>query len=89
MKGIVTVVGKDNVGIISKVCTLLSDNRINILDISQSILQDYFNMIMIADFTNCEIRFEECVEILNELGKEIGVEIKLQHEDIFNTMHRI
>ncbi len=89
MKGIVTVVGKDNVGIISKVCTLLSDNRINILDISQSILQDYFNMIMIADFTNCEIRFEECVEKLNELGKEIGVEIKLQHEDIFNTMHRI
>ncbi len=89
MKGIVTVVGKDNVGIISKVCTLLSDNHINILDISQSILQDYFNMIMIADFTNSKIKFEECVEKLNELGIEIGVEIKLQHEDIFNTMHRI
>ena len=71
-KGIITVVGKDQVGIIAKVCTYLADNKLNILDISQTIIQGYFNMMMII-----------------ELGVEIGVNIKLQHEDIFNKMHRI
>ena len=71
-KGIITVVGKDQVGIIAKVCTYLADNKLNILDISQTIIQGYFNMMM-----------------LNELGNEIGVNIKLQHENIFNKMHRI
>ncbi|MCH1642157.1 ACT domain-containing protein [Paenibacillus timonensis] len=89
MKGIITVLGKDKVGIIAKVCTYLADNNVNILDISQTIIQGYFNMMMIVDITAPTKEFEKLVEELQELGRSIGVEIKLQHEDIFNTMHRI
>ncbi|MDR1688615.1 MAG: ACT domain-containing protein [Clostridiales bacterium] len=89
MKGIITVIGKDQVGIIAKVCTFLSNNGINILDISQSIIQGYFNMLMIVDLSGAGQRFEELSENLSELGDEIGVLIKLQHEDIFNSMHRV
>ena len=89
MKGIITVVGKDRVGIIAKVCVYLSDNDINVLDISQTIVQSYFNMMMIVDYTNTSKKFEEMIEELAALGEEIGVIIKLQHEEIFNTMHRI
>ncbi|GHU53949.1 UPF0237 protein [Clostridia bacterium] len=88
MKGIITVLGKDQVGIIARVCTYLSNNGINILDISQSIIDGYFNMLMIVDISAAE-RFEELADALKTLGEEIGVAIKLQHEDIFNTMHRI
>ncbi|SET46455.1 ACT domain-containing protein [Paenibacillus sp. NFR01] len=89
MKGIITVLGKDKVGIIAKVCTYLAEHNLNILDISQTIVQDYFNMMMIVDISRPSKSFEEIVEDLQHVGEEIGVEIKLQHEDIFNIMHRI
>jgi len=89
VKGIITVIGKDQVGIIAKVCTFLSNENINILDISQTIIQGYFNMMMIVDITNTSQRLEELTESLKTLGEGIGVQIKLQHEDIFNSMHRI
>lgn len=88
-KAIITVVGKDQVGIIAKVCTYLADTHINILDISQTILQGYFNMMMIVDTENASNDFASISDELDKLGKEIGVSIKLQHEDIFNKMHRI
>lgn len=88
-RGIITVVGKDKVGIIANVCTYLADNKINILDISQTIVQSFFNMMMIVDINNLEKPFEQIVDELDELGKEIGVKIRLQHEDIFNKMHRL
>lgn len=89
MKGIITVLGKDQVGIIAKICLCLSSNKINILDISQTIVKDYFNMLMIVDINNSTKKFEDLTEDLKNLGDEIGVNIKLQHEDIFNSMHRI
>lgn len=89
MKGIITVVGKDQVGIIAKVCTFLADEKINILDISQTIVSGYFNMMMVVDISNSEHKFDEQVEGLKKLGAEIGVDIRLQREDIFNNMHRI
>ena len=88
-KTIITVVGKDTVGIIAKVCTYLANNAVNILDISQTIVQEYFNMMMIVDTSNASKPFAELASELEELGEEIGVKIKFQHEDIFNKMHRI
>ena len=88
-KTIITVVGKDTVGIIAKVCTYLSDNRINVLDISQTIVQGYFNMMMIADRSECEKPFSDCAKELEALGEEIGVSVKCQREEIFQKMHRI
>ena len=89
MKGIITVVGKDKVGIIAKVCTFLSEENINILDISQTIVQGYFNMMMIVDIKDAKSEFVEVVERIAKLGQEIGVDIRLQHQDIFDNMHRI
>ncbi|MCH5273374.1 MAG: ACT domain-containing protein [Lachnospiraceae bacterium] len=88
-KTIITVVGKDRVGIIAKVCTYLAENEVNILDISQTIVQDYFNMMMVVDANNSKKEFHRIAEDLEELGREIGVIIKAQHEDIFAMMHRI
>lgn len=88
-KCIITVVGKDQVGIIAKVCAYLADHSVNILDISQTILQGYFNMMMIVDASNASSPFATLVEELDTLGQEIGVNIKLQHEEIFDMMHRI
>ena len=88
-KTIITVIGKDTVGIIAKVSTYLADNQVNILDISQTIVSDFFNMMMIVDTSNATKRFEAMADELTELGNQIGVKIKMQHEDIFNTMHRI
>lgn len=88
-KTIITVVGKDTVGIIAKVCTYLAENQINILDISQTIVQDYFNMMMIADTNRTQKRFGDIVDELSALGEEIGVIIKCQKEEIFDKMHRI
>ena len=89
MKGIITVLGKDSVGIIAKVCTYLADEKINILDISQTIVSGYFNMMMIVDLSTACDKFEKVENDLIALGKEIGVDIRLQREDIFNSMHRI
>lgn len=88
-KAVITVVGKDCVGIIARVCTYLAEHGINILDISQTIVQDYFNMLMIVDFGKSEKDFLLVSTELEELGKEIGVIIKAQREDIFDMMHRI
>ena len=88
-KIIITVLGKDTVGIIAKVCTYLADHHMNIEDISQTIVQGYFNMMMIVDMNKAEKRFGDIAEELEILGKEIGVIIKCQSEEIFNQMHRI
>ena len=88
-KTIITVVGKDTVGIIARVCTYLADNKINILDISQTIVQGYFNMMMIVDMNQIDKDFGIIVKELDQLGDNIGVIIKCQKEEIFNQMHRI
>ena len=88
-KTIITVVGKDTVGIIAGVCSYLADNNVNILDISQTIVQEYFNMMMIVDCNNAKKPVHELQNDLDVIGEKIGVTIKMQHEDIFNSMHRI
>ncbi|MFI3201673.1 MAG: ACT domain-containing protein [Eubacteriales bacterium] len=88
-KTIITVVGKDTVGIIAKVCTYLANNQVNILDISQTIVQDYFNMMMIVNTDESSKEFADIASELSQIGEEIGVIIKCQREDIFIKMHRI
>ena len=88
-KAIISVVGKDSVGIIAGVCTYLAEHQINILDISQTIVQEYFNMMMIVDITETEDRFGTMAEEMEKLGDSIGVKIKCQKEEIFTSMHRI
>lgn len=88
-KTVITVVGKDTVGIIAKVCTFLAENDVNILDISQTIVQDYFNMMMIVDSNKSKKSFGDLSDEIAKLGEKIGVQIKMQSEDIFNIMHRI
>ncbi len=83
------MVGKDTVGIIAKICTYLAENQVNILDISQTIVQEYFNMMMIVDMQKAEKEFGKMAGELEELGRKIGVMVKVQHEDIFNKMHRV
>ena len=89
MNCIITVLGKDKVGIIAKVCIFLSEAGINILDISQTIVNGYFNMMMIVDLENSTKKFDEVYDGLEKLGEEIGVIIKIQHESIFESMHRV
>ena len=88
-KCVITVVGKDTVGIIAKVCTYLAETTINILDISQTIVSGYFNMMMIVDVAKSTKSYNEVVSDLEKLGEEIGVSIKCQREEIFDKMHRI
>lgn len=88
-RAIITVVGKDTVGIIAKVCTYLADNHINILDISQTIVQDFFNMMMIVDLSKCDKAFDEVASELGSIGADMGVQVKCQLEGIFDKMHRI
>lgn len=86
---VITVVGKDTVGIIAKVCTYLANNKVNILDISQTIVQGFFNMMMIVDLSGSMKDFDVISDELDQIGSEIGVIIKTQREDIFDKMHRI
>lgn len=86
---IITVLGKDTVGIIAKVCTYLSEKNINVLDISQTIVQGFFHMMMIVEMNESEVSFSKCSEELDKIGTEIGVSIKCQKEEIFEKMHRI
>ena len=88
-KVIITVVGKDTVGIIAKVCTYLAETKVNILDISQTIVSDYFNMMMIVDANKSTKDISDIITDLDEIGNDIGVVIKCQREEIFNKMHRI
>ena len=89
MKAIVTVIGKDKVGITASVCSLLAKHNINILDITQTVLQDYFTMMMVVDVSKCSIPVADLVVLLENQGKDMGLSIRLQREDIFNAMHRI
>ena len=89
MNAIVTVVGKDRVGIIAAICNKLAGFNVNILDISQTIIDGYFNMMMITDTSRSEKKLDQISTELAEIGKEIGVVIHAQHEDIFTKMHRI
>lgn len=88
-KTIITVVGKDTVGIIAKICTYLANNQVNILDISQTIVQGFFNMMMIVDMDYSAKSFGAIADELEQLGDEIGVKVKCQREEIFTKMHRI
>ena len=88
-KTIITVVGKDGVGIIAKICTYLANNHINIEDISQTIVQGYFNMMMITDMNEASKPFADIASELEQIGEEIGVVVKCQREEIFQKMHRI
>ena len=88
-KCIITVVGKDKVGIIAGVCQYLSDISVNILNISQTIVEGYFNMMMIVDLSGCSENFEVISGSLEKTGTDIGVVVKCQREDIFDSMHRI
>ncbi len=89
MKAIVTVLGKDTVGIIAAVCALLSKYNVNVLDISQTILQEYFTMVMMVDMSDCSTSFADLASELEKAGEERGLSIRIQREDIFNAMHRI
>lgn len=89
MKAIITVIGQDKVGIIANVSTLLAKYQINILDISQTILQEYFTMMMLVDLTDMNITFAQLKEHLDVIGDELEVSIVVQHEDVFKSMHRI
>ena len=88
-KAVVTVLGLDKVGITAKVCTVLAETNINILDISQTIVGGYFNMVMVVDIANMKDTFVATAEKLQTLGTEMGLEIKIQHTEIFDAMHRI
>ena len=86
---IITVVGKDTVGIIARVCTYLAENQINIEDISQTIVQGYFNMMMVVDISEIEKDFKVICDEMEQMGEEIGVKIQCQKEEIFEKMHRL
>ena len=89
MKAIVTVVGKDQVGIIAAVCIKLADYNVNVLDISQTVMQGYFTMMMVVDVTGCSVPLAQMCADMEEMGKEKGLSIRVQREDIFEAMHRI
>ena len=89
MRAVLTVVGKDKTGIIAKVSGFLAERQVNILDISQTILQDYFAMIMLVDISEATVSLANLSEECAELGKKIGMSIHVQHEEIFNAMHSV
>ena len=89
MKAIVSVFARDSKGIIAYVTTLLAEKGINVLDISQTLLQEYFAMIMLVDLTDCKLSFVELSRFLSEKGKERGLDVHIQRQDIFDAMHRV
>jgi ACT domain-containing protein len=89
VKAVVTVIGKDRVGIIAAISGVLAGCNVNILDISQTIMQEIFTMIMIVDISKMKGNFTQLSEKLEDIGRDMGLQIKIQHEDIFNSMHRI
>ncbi len=88
-KAIVTVVGHDRVGIIARVSTLLAQHGVNILDISQTVMSEFFTMVMLTDVTGCRVEFQTLREELGALGKELELSIRIQHQEIFDAMHAI
>ena len=89
MRAIVTVIGRDRVGIIASVCSLLSQHNVNVLDISQTLLQEYFTMIMLVDTSKATVDFAALAALLEEAGREQDLSIRVNREDIFDSMHRI
>ncbi|MBQ7857570.1 MAG: ACT domain-containing protein [Oscillospiraceae bacterium] len=89
MKAIVTVVGKDAVGIIANVCTELASYRVNVLDISQTVMQGYFTMMMVVEVSTCTVALAELCRVMDAKGQEMGLSIRVQREDIFEAMHRV
>lgn len=89
MRAIVTVIGKDRVGISAEVCTMLAQHKVNILDISQTILQEYFTMIMLVDAAQCDLPFSEFSTMMRKQGDETSLDIRVQREELFQAMHRI
>lgn len=89
MRAVITVIGKDMVGILARVSSVCAKNDVNVLEVTQSILQDLFAMIMLVDITECKIPFSELSEQLSDAGKELNLTVHVMHEDIFNSMHRI
>ncbi len=89
MKAIVTVVGRDRVGIIAGVCTALADFNVNVLDISQTVMQGYFTMMMAAEVSECNVPLAELCSRMEAIGRDMGLSIRVQREDIFQAMHRI
>ena len=89
MKAIITVIGKDTTGIIAAVCTLLAERKINILDISQTVMEGFFTMTMLVDLTESTAAFTDVSDALSKKGEEMGLSIRIQREDIFDLMHRI
>jgi len=88
-RAVITVLGKDKVGIIAAVSKVLADSNVNILDISQTLMQDIFTMVMLTDITSSSVTFGELADKLEAVGRDMALQIKIQHEDIFNSMHRI
>ena len=89
MKAVVTVVGKDRVGIIASVCTALAGFDVNVLDINQTVMQGYFTMMMVVEVSMCNVPLADLVTKMDDIGKEMGLSIRVQREDIFEAMHRI
>ena len=89
MKAIVTVVGKDQVGIIAAVCVKLAQYNVNVLDISQTVMQGYFTMMMVVDVSACAVPLAELVSLMDEEGRKMNLSVRVQREDIFEAMHRI
>ena len=89
MKAVVTVVGKDRVGIIAETCVTLAAFKVNILDISQTVLEDYFTMMMVVDVSGCNVALAELCKAMDAKGQEMGLSIRVQREDIFEAMHRV
>ena len=89
MRAVITVIGKDMVGILAKVSTICAEKNANVIEVTQSVLQDMFAMIMLVDITKLSCSFPELVDALKELGEKLHLSIHVMHEDIFNTMHRI
>lgn len=89
MKFVVTIVGKDRVGIIAKASNILAENNVNILSINQNIMDGFFNMVMLAETDERSVKLADLQKRLKEMGEEMGLDIKAQHQDIFNSMHRI
>lgn len=89
MKAVITVLGKDTVGILAKVSSACADEGVNIIEVTQSVMQDLFAMIMLADINNMNISFEELKNKLDNVGEEMGMKVHVMHEDIFNSMHKI
>ena len=89
MKAVISVTGKDGVGIVAKVSAKCAEYNVNIIDITQSVLQDMFVMVMLTDISGLDCPFKDFSDVMDNLGKELNLEIRVLHEDIFNSMHRI